>query len=264
MVVARPVVMLRELATKLEAAIVVCLAEASGSAVHEVRRLSRKMEAQMGLLERVGTRLPEKQMRKVAKQLKKLRRAAGLVRDLDVQEEMVASLAEKHRGERESAKELGERLKRKRGRAAEKLLRLLEKRQRKVALAIEAMMEALEAHASASVGVEALLAAADREFRESVERAGGEASEDDRLHGVRKAAKVARYQAESVEGSARAKEEAKRYQKMQKAGGSWHDWMEMSGVVGEALGKGHAMTRDAERREVVGRGRFRRLIGEGD
>ena len=242
---------------------VVCLAEASGPAVHEVRRVSRKMEAQMGLLQRVGARLPEKKMSKVEKQLKRLRRAAGRVRDLDVQEEMVTSLAVKHRAEKSDAEELGARLKKKRERAAEKLLKLLEKRQGKVALAIEGMMEALEAHAAVHVGVEAMLAAADAAFRESVGRAAGESSEDERLHGVRKAAKVARYQAEGVSGSARATAEAKRYQKLQKVGGSWHDWMEMSGVVGGALGKGHAMSEEAKRREAVGRGRFRKLIGEG-
>jgi CHAD domain-containing protein len=257
-VAAFPVKRLREHAVALEAAITVGLAEPGEDAVHAIRRETRRVEAQIKLLERVELRPPRKQMERVLRRLKKVRRAAGRVRDLDVQQKLMKDLGRRHAPQDASA--LGGKLEEKRDLSAERLLKKIEKRQWKIASALENLMKTLEGRRDEKIGVSELLRAVEEEFRVSSARAEHKSDELEHLHGLRKAAKQARYQAESIEGSLAAKTVAARYEKLQKVGGEWHDWMELEKVTRKQLGGQHALSEEAGRRRERKLKGFQKLL----
>lgn len=80
-----PVRILRDHVTALEAALSVCLAEPNIRAVHRLRTGTRRLEAQLLLLDLLPN-APEHRESSLAlrRELRRLRRAAGEVRDLDV------------------------------------------------------------------------------------------------------------------------------------------------------------------------------------
>ena len=89
---AHPVRTLRELVTSLGAAITLVLADPKPRSIHDLRTGTRRIEAQLELLALLPD-LPRhaKPAKKAGKLLRKVRRAAGSVRDLDVQRNIVAS-----------------------------------------------------------------------------------------------------------------------------------------------------------------------------
>jgi CHAD domain-containing protein len=253
-----PVKKLREHVVALEAAITACLAEPGEDAVHAIRRETRRVEAQIKLLERVEVRPPRKQMERARRRLKKVRRAAGRVRDLDVQQKLMKDLGRRHAPQ--DARTLGGKLEEKRDRSAERLLKKIEKQQRKIASALETLMKTLEGRQDEKIGVSELLRAVEDEFREEASHAERDTDEVELLHGLRKAAKQARYQAENVEGSRAAKTVAERYEKLQKMGGEWHDWMELEKVTQKQLGDGHPLSEEAGLRRNRGLKGFKKLL----
>src|SRR5665213_1519941 len=120
-----PVETLREYATALEAAMAVALATPRKTPVHEVRTLVRRLEAQMELLAQLSA-LPDNSVDadKLRRELRKLRRAAGGVRDVDAQR---STLKTHESLPRRAASELREELKRAREAKAKKLQRVLAK-----------------------------------------------------------------------------------------------------------------------------------------
>ena len=89
---AHPIRTLREHVTALEAAITLCLADPAPKPVHRLRTSTRRIEAQLMLLELLpALPLHHKTAGKARRLLKKLRRAAGQVRDLDVQNDLIAT-----------------------------------------------------------------------------------------------------------------------------------------------------------------------------
>jgi len=90
---AYPIATLREHVTALEAAITLTFADPQPKPVHRLRTTSRRIEALLILLDLLPG-LPDhaKLARKSTRLLKKLRRAAGAVRDLDVQQDLVPNL----------------------------------------------------------------------------------------------------------------------------------------------------------------------------
>ena len=81
-----PVDVLREHTTELEAALTVCLADPGHKPVHRLRTETRRIEAQLLLLAEIPT-IPEhrKQAEGMRRALRRIRRAAGELRDFDVQ-----------------------------------------------------------------------------------------------------------------------------------------------------------------------------------
>ena len=83
--VAYPVQVLREHIIALEAALSVCLAEPAHKPVHRLRTETRRVEAQLTLLGLLpGMPEHEEHATALRKELRRLRRAAGEVRDMDV------------------------------------------------------------------------------------------------------------------------------------------------------------------------------------
>ncbi len=256
---ARPVETLREHLTALQAALVVCLGDARPKAVHKLRTETRRVEAQLVLLGELGG-LPRfgREAKRVRRHLKKVRRAAGWVRDLDVQQKLLGAEGVRRESGRD-ARTMAEVRKRRREQAAGKLREQLEKRQGKLARGLEALLEALQPAADLELGVRELLAMVERRFRKrrelEVEEPTGE-----QLHALRKSAKVARYLAESAPGSRRARQTAKLYERLQEAGGEWHDWMELAREAEGELGFGHALAADFAGRCGRHLGKFRELL----
>jgi CHAD domain-containing protein len=85
-----PIALLRDQVTKLDAAVLVCRATPKKEPVHTLRKTTRYVEAQLALLQQIpGLPQHEAEADKVRKRLKSVRKAAGVVRDFDVQRKLV-------------------------------------------------------------------------------------------------------------------------------------------------------------------------------
>ncbi|WP_158819738.1 CHAD domain-containing protein [Granulicella sp. S156] len=254
-----PVRTLREHTLALQEAMTVCLSKPRPRAVHKVRTEAGRIEAQLELLNLLK-KLPShrSETARVLRLLKKIRRAAGRVRDLDVQRKLlkppVANNPEDPATEDaeqqtpHSASELSESAdltelrqirKRRRKRAARKLLKLLDKRQKKLAAAFDALLTALEPVQDLQLPAAELLQLIDQRFRGTHALIIRHPSSE-HLHSIRKAARVARYQAEIAPDSAAAIRAAQRYEALQVAGGQWHDTLSLAADAATELGDNHA------------------------
>lgn len=246
---AHPIQTLREHATALEAALSVCLAEPNKRAVHKLRTETRRIEAQVALLKLMSGLPPFRAAAgKLLKQSKKLRRAAGAVRDMDVQHKLIKDEAETVTRDADDRATMAKRFEELmalrddvRAERAKDLLLVLTERQAKVAGALEGLLAALTPALGRSLGATAMLALVDRAFRSTHELRLKMPNEDE-LHTIRKAAKQARYQMETASGSALARRAAKRYETLQDAGGLWHDWLDLAGLARKEFGEHHRIT----------------------
>jgi len=253
-----PVETLREHASALEAAMAVAVADPAKPAVHHLRAMVRRLESQVELLQQLAAmREDSPEAAEVHRRLAKLRRAAGQVRDLDVQRKMLKthpSLPKR------AAAELREELKETRAEKAKKLQRVLMKQLPRMAGAIEQMVQ--------SVGTANGLVVPDLKLVPLIERwtqreSIGEpnALDDEQLHAVRKSAKSARYMVENASGSARAKRAEAKYEALQDAGGQWHDWLDLTETSREYFGKRHPLTVAAAERCKAARAKYVGLLG---
>ena len=281
-----PVQVLREHVTALEAALSVCLAGPELKPVHKLRTETRRVEALLLLLDLLPS-MPDhrKASAQLLRSLKKLRRAAGTVRDLDVHRKLLESLAEAENRPTDataedaaravtspgkeaptvsaegaqalvsaetdnaavlshSADELRKRLGRERIEAAKDLQDLLRKRQGKTARAAETLLEALEPVNDFALASPDLLRNADTLLtRDGLlgNTAVAKLNEHE-LHNVRKAAKKARYLAETLPDDPVLAGAAQRFEQLQEAGGQWHDALELAQAARHHFGKGHLLT----------------------
>jgi len=235
---AHPVQSLREHTTALEAAITVSLADPTPKAVHKLRTESYRIEALLDLLNGLKHLPPFRaKAAKAVRQLKKLRRAAGRVRDLDVQLQLIQDHTPEALSQTDSGELQRTRTKR-RMRAARKLLKLLTKRQQKISTRLESLLAALEPAETLTLTTTVLLQRVERDFH-SIHALIIRHPSDEHLHAIRKAAKLARYQAELSPRSPIARRTAKFYHSIQEAGGHWHDWLELAVSASEQLGEDH-------------------------
>ncbi len=234
---AHPVRTLRELVASLEAAIALALAGPIPQAVHKIRTTSRRIEAQLALLALLPD-LPDhaKPAKKALKLLRKLRRAAGRVRDLDVQRDLVASKSDE-------ADQLQTLFKRQRKRAAKELTAALDKRQATLTRALEALLNALAPAESLPLPAASLARLLLDWYARS---APATATQNHRqLHDTRKAAKLARYLAESASSTRTL---ARTFESLQQSGGNWHDWLTLSSIAQHQLGDSSPLAQDFARR----------------
>jgi CHAD domain-containing protein len=232
---ARPIQTLREQITNLEAAITVCLADPSPKSVHKLRTSTRRVEAQLTLLSLLPGlpphRKPEKESRR---RLKKLRRAAGNIRDLDVQIDLIEEKATA--STKEASDQLSETLKHQRTQSEVDLVRILNKHQVKLTRSLESLLETLDPARSQTLPATKLGVLAQGWFTQNIP---SEALPDDpdQLHSIRKTAKLARYIAETAPKSARTPRKlAAAFESLQQSGGEWHDWLILSAIAHAKLG----------------------------
>lgn len=150
----------------------VCLAEPKEKAVHKLRSNTRRIEAQLLLLQHVPGLPPyRKEAARLLRELSRLRRAAGKVRDYDVHEGLLeefrhsaASASAEQAALREPAETLWTEQAAERERLAAKLVKLLEKRTPDIAAALEAVLKALKPAAMLNVPATTLLELAEVDF----------------------------------------------------------------------------------------------------
>lgn len=218
---AHPIGTLRELVTSLEAAITLTLAKPKPEPAHQLRTISRRIEAQLELLALLP-HLPQhaKPAKKSRKLLAKLRRAAGRVRDLDVQRDLTESKSKEGRHLRRVFKHL-------RKREADRLLHTIRKHQPKLTIALEDLLKALAPAESLTVSAPRL---AELTLDWYSHHVPATAEDSDQLHAIRKSAKLARYMAESAGDSQPTRQLARTFESLQQSGGEWHDWLTLANI----------------------------------
>lgn len=241
-----PVRILREQVTALEAAMMQAISEPTTGPVHRLRTTTRRMEGQLALLEAVLVDAADpKHAARVRRMLQRVRRAAGRVRDLDVQCQMLQSLCADGQPAN-LAREAGHlrgALERKREERAAGLSEGMDKHSAKLTRRMEKLLKALAPVEDQSIAP-ARLQQAVREFYQA--RAAEAQAGADRLHDQRKAAKLARYMAETAktpEGwvDRGVAEWAKKFESLQKSGGEWHDLFTLARIARRSLGRGSAL-----------------------
>ncbi len=272
-----PVATLREQIMRLEAAIVVCRVRPKKEPVHTLRKATRYVEAQLALLELVP-HLPEhaKQANKVRKRLKSVRKAAGTVRDFDVQRSLVkddtpnkptaktdSSDDRMHR----DAKALAKELKLQRNQETAKLTAVLSAEEKRLAKRLTKLEDALEPAVEHTVPADRLAASIEHWFhahtppppanvgngRRTGRKHDMQLPDEDSLHTLRKASKLCRYMAESLPADLpAAKRLAERFEAIQESGGKWHDWLLLQEIAAKHHGNGAALTdRYAQHRDAA-------------
>lgn len=241
-----PIRTLREMVTALEAAITLTVGDAKPKSVHKLRTTTRRIEAQLELLALVPN-LPEhaKPAKKAQKLLKKLRRQAGRVRDLDVQRKLTQ--AQPPRLEKD-ARHLRKMFKRQREDEVADLLDTLDKYQPKLTRALEDLLDALGPAEDLNVPASQLIQLTLHWYRHNVPVTPPQ--DADQLHAVRKSAKLARYMAESASpaqepagSKATTARLGRTFESLQQAGGDWHDWLTLSQIAENEFGSSSQLTR---------------------
>lgn len=261
---ALPVQGLRAQITTLEAAIAVVLGDPLKKSVHMVRTSTRRVEAQLELLgmlkgEDAAVRSTLRQSAKVRKLLGEVRQAAGRVRDLDVQIAIVkkAGAGEKASELQDETAELVKYLKGRREKAADALVKELEGRALKLGPKLEELMKALEPAEGLRVADGRLV-----ELTRGWYAAGVEGKDsDERLHGIRKRAKLARYIAEG--GGEAAAALAATFEELQASGGKWHDALTLRMLAKKRLGKKAALVKMLLEREGQALTAYKLRLGRG-
>ena len=229
---ASPILTLREHITSLEAAIALCLADPKPKPVHQIRTATRRIEADLTLLGLLPG-LPEhaRPAAKVQRLLRKLRRAAGHVRDIDVERDLLKPYRQ------DESRRLRRYLKQRREAEASDLHHLLKSLD---PAALERLQKALSSAESTTLSAAQLGGFAEDWFaRQTADLDLQTEADDDRLHTIRKAAKLARYIAESAPQPHRL---AQRFERIQQLGGEWHDLLALAETAKRFLGAKSPLT----------------------
>jgi CHAD domain-containing protein len=240
------------LADAFNAAVAQGIEDADPEAVHRMRTGSRRLQALLeAMLREAGSagNALERPTRTWLRELKQVRRAAGAVRDLDVQRKLLEGWIGKQRSEQETtpgteasppaeikqAEMLDASLKGERKHLARGMQKQLKKRQQTLA---EGQGTFFTAITRVSPGAPRALLAADAVALEEFVRATDAmpSLDGENLHDFRKSTKKARYLAEAgAEGDSSSV--AKALKRIQDAIGEWHDWLCLGEELQEALGQ---------------------------
>jgi CHAD domain-containing protein len=216
----QPVITLLRHALDLKAAMAECLDDPKPKPVHHLRSSTRRIEAVLELLTATAD-LPQapKRTKQLRQAIRKIRRAAGAVRDLDVHRDILA-----HYKAVDDAIKLDKDLTAKRERAATKLQQRILDDQHEIRRALERLETTLASAADLNLSGSALADNAQSWLANTIK--GLDPHHDDQLHTIRKACKTARYIAEiGGETSKSAARLAKRLNEIQQTTGDWHDYL---------------------------------------
>jgi CHAD domain-containing protein len=227
----------------LSASIKDCRQKPTKDAVHHVRTRCRRMEALIsslisthsgnGDLEAAGTA--------VLRKLKKIRREAGAVRDLDIHLLLLDSLLEKTAAQQQdkAAKKLKKALKKERERLAVSTLQTIETRKGKLETKAAGFIKIFDSLPAREQQLDTLALATARFLETS---AAMPVLREENLHEFRKRSKAARYVAELNPHSPASARLAKQLNRVQDAIGAWHDWDVMEQETAGILdGKGKVL-----------------------
>lgn len=249
----QPIQALREQIIALDAAMLVALTSTEEGAVHKLRTSTRRVQAHLTLVDLLhgdadasALSAHRKKTSAVSDRLRRVRRAAGSVRDLDVQIETIRLDAPHkssvHKGTpgdavRHQAKKLRKHLQSEREAQARQLVHTLKQQEQELAVELLALEAALKTLKGRSLSAPSLVSKVTLHFAEGMrpllESRGKqaelrkiiEALREDDLHTVRKLAKLCRYMLESAGRGTTAQQPAEQFEALQEAGGRWHDWL---------------------------------------
>jgi len=201
--------------------------------VHRLRTTVRRLETLLDTL----VAEPDRNQRKLMKQMAKVRRRAGRVRDLDV---LMAALRTLKIGDSRRKTQLMQDLAQARGRREKKLVAVLDKTtvrqlRRRIQRVLADLVLAGESPAAAPAIAEAdpvLLGL--RDFAR-LAREYGPLNEQN-LHEFRKRCKRVRYTAEMAGETPRVAEVVGPLKQIQDSIGAWHDWLVLSGRAEKLFG----------------------------
>lgn len=179
--------------------------------------------------------------RDTVKRLKKLRKAAGIARDLDIQMSILADAGSAQPRFHGAPETLRSSLKASRDKAGRQLAKAVDKAQRK---GIAKKIEKLCRNAARELPANAL-ANAQQQIRDIATQATLEGAEG--LHEVRIALKKARYVFEAYEDESLA-EIVKAMKTVHDAIGEWHDWSMFADAASEHLSKRSPLVLHARRK----------------
>jgi len=214
----QPVTVFLRQGLMLKAAIADCLKKDSPKRVHHLRSTTRRIEATLELLVlSTGISRIEKQSKPLQRSIRKVRRAAGAVRDTDVESDLLAAY-----NRTPDSKRLREDLATLRKKAERKLIKRLQQEQKKIELRLNNLEALLSPALDLNLSGAKLINVTQSWFAENVR--GLDPHHDQDLHSLRKASKTARYLAETgVDASKAVATLATRYEAAQKSLGEWHD-----------------------------------------
>jgi CHAD domain-containing protein len=217
----------------VSAAIEACAEKPTEKAVHQVRTRCRRLEALVSAV--LSTRLSAKRLHSTGeallRKIKKIRRAAGPVRDLDIH----LSLLETITGEPpdDDAQKLKKTLQRQRKRASVAALKEIERHRPDLERRAARFLDTFNDLPASEQELDTAALAKAR-FLETA--AAFPVIRADNLHDFRKRSKQARYIAEINPRSAASVALAKELNRVQDAIGAWHDWDVMMEEGAEILG----------------------------
>ncbi len=214
----QPVATFQRHSLSLKTVMAECLAQPTPKSVHRLRATIRRIEATLDLLIDTAD-LPTlpKQSKQFRRSLRKIRRAAGAVRDLDVHCELLATYKTIS-----DATVLERDLSALRLHREKKLQKHIQNDARDILAMLDKLEPILAPAAELNLSGGSLAHAARTLFAPAIR--GLDPSDDEDLHSIRKAGKSARYIAEI--GSKVSKEAAtlaKRLIDLQQTIGAWHD-----------------------------------------
>jgi CHAD domain-containing protein len=214
----QPVTVFLRQALMLRSAIADCLKKASPKRVHRLRSTTRRIEATHQLLVlSSGISRIQKESKPLERSLRKVRRAAGTVRDADVHSDLLDAY-----NHTPDAKRLREDLAGLRKKSERKLIKRLQQEQKKIELRLNNLEALLTPALDLNLSGAKLIDVTQNWFAENVR--GLDPQHDQDLHALRKASKTARYLAETgTDASKAAANLAARYEAAQKSLGEWHD-----------------------------------------
>jgi CHAD domain-containing protein len=234
----RPIQCFQQQVGLLKATFAACHASPTPGTVRRLRMKIRRIEAQMVLLNQLHDLPPHRhETKKLHQELRKARRCAGKVRDVDIQRELIS----RHDTSItiSGSRRLRHCLKRERENEAANFRKRLHRAEAKVYLALDRLYEKLHSVEHLSLSTTEVVERARAWFL----RHCRPTDTIEHLHTTRKAAKLARYMGETALGSTAAVRIAKSLEDIQRAGGQWHDWMQLVGITTGKLGKKHPLAK---------------------
>ncbi|MDQ2839566.1 MAG: CHAD domain-containing protein [Acidobacteriota bacterium] len=263
---AHPVQTLRDNIAGLKTAIALVLVNPKKKAVHRLRTTARRIEAQLTLLEQIAQLSKHAgPARKATRLLRKFRRAAGKVHDLDIQRDLLKNPQQLKRAINrpsnsepfsqafqlnrhlvQDTKSLRKTLKYRREAEAHGLVRMLRRHHVRLSRALGNLLEALVPPESLTVSAARVFTLTRDWYHRELRTRSKPNPTPDELHAIRKSAKLARYIAESSL-SAKPQQLARVFEDLQQSGGTWHDLLQLHEVAQHELGKDSPVTKSLAR-----------------
>jgi CHAD domain-containing protein len=199
--------------------------------------------------------------------LKKIRRAAGGVRDLDVQVDLIDSIqtASRNKSLTHDSSQLRAVVQATREENANRLQKLLHRRGVELTEKMENLLDTLEPVESAALTPSEIASLARNWFQKNTPAAPtGDSDHPDYLHAVRKTAKLARYISENAPKTVSdARNLARSFEELQQAGGEWHDWLVLAALADSKLGASSPLTKVLTRRCQLSLQAYKKRLNSG-